>query len=49
MRPITAQLAGLSVALIEKAEVWGGTTALSGWGVWIPDNSYIHENGMEDS
>ncbi|MCK9542818.1 MAG: FAD-binding protein [Novosphingobium sp.] len=46
---ITARRAGLSVIVVEKEDVWGGTTALSGGGVWIPDNSYIRENGLEDS
>ena len=35
---ITAAHQGLSVLLIEKGSVWGGSSALSGGGLWIPNN-----------
>ncbi|WP_442580348.1 FAD-dependent oxidoreductase [Mesorhizobium sp. ASY16-5R] len=35
---LTARLAGLKVLLVEKAPVFGGTSALSGGGVWAPGN-----------
>lgn len=33
---LTAQQAGLDTVVIEKASVFGGTTALSGGGIWAP-------------
>ncbi len=36
---ITAAKAGLDVIIIEKSDVFGGTTALSGGVLWIPGNS----------
>lgn len=38
---IAAHDAGLSVLVVEKAEGFGGTTALSGGGIWIPDNPVL--------
>jgi 3-oxosteroid 1-dehydrogenase len=32
---------GLSVLAIEKSDVYGGTTAVSGGGIWIPCNDQI--------
>jgi 3-oxosteroid 1-dehydrogenase len=50
---LTAALAatgeGASVGLFEKTERVGGTTALSGGVVWLPDNRYAAEAGVEDS
>lgn len=50
---LTAALAAasrkLSVAIIEKAPVIGGTTAVSGGSVWAPANRYLREYGIEDS
>ena len=40
---------GLSVLVIEKSDVYGGTTAVSGGGVWIPCNSQIAALGGSDS
>ena len=37
---ITAAKAGLKVVVIEKAEVFGGTTAFSGGVLWVPGNSH---------
>ncbi|MDO9434559.1 FAD-dependent oxidoreductase [Hydrogenophaga sp.] len=46
---ITAKLHGLSVVLVEKAEVFGGTTALSGGGLWVPGNPVSERIGLTDS
>ncbi len=47
---ITAKLSGAQrVLLIEKCEKFGGTSALSGGGVWIPNNHYAKAAGADDS
>jgi succinate dehydrogenase/fumarate reductase flavoprotein subunit len=50
---LTAALAaaneGARVALLEKAELLGGTTALSGGTVWVPANRAAREAGIVDS
>lgn len=50
---LTAALAaadgGASVGLFEKADRVGGTTALSGGIVWLPDNALAAEAGVADS
>ncbi len=40
---------GLSVLLIEKDAVYGGTTAVSGGGIWIPCNDQMARLGCADS
>lgn len=46
---IAAAEAGLSVLLAEKREFLGGSTALSGGGIWVPNNSVLAEHGVPDS
>jgi 3-oxosteroid 1-dehydrogenase len=46
---LVAALEGASVVVLEKADVIGGTTAVSGGGLWIPNNRHMHEEGVEDS
>jgi 3-oxosteroid 1-dehydrogenase len=46
---IAAAKRGLSVVIIEKAKVWGGTTALSGGAMWIPCNHFMARDGEPDS
>lgn len=46
---LTATLAGASVAVLEKTDVVGGTTAVSGGVIWIPDNHHMSEEGCSDS
>lgn len=46
---IRAADAGLSVLMVEKAEVVGGTSATSGGGIWIPDNHDMGRAGLRDS
>jgi len=47
---LAAQAAGAGdVLVIEKQDVIGGTSAVSGGGVWIPNNRYARAAGVEDS
>ncbi|HQQ63020.1 MAG TPA: FAD-binding protein [Pseudomonadales bacterium] len=46
---ITAHDQGLETLLIEKADVFGGTSAMSGGVVWIPDNHLMKKTGIKDS
>jgi 3-oxosteroid 1-dehydrogenase len=50
---MTAALAaarhGLDVVLIEKADRFGGSTARSGGGVWVPGNDVLQAAGVEDT
>ena len=46
---ITAHEGGASVAVFEKADQVGGTTAWSGGQVWIPNNPHMAEVGVTDS
>ena len=39
---VVAAASGLKTLIIEKTDQFGGTTALSGGVVWIPDLSLIH-------
>ncbi|BBX62547.1 3-ketosteroid-delta-1-dehydrogenase [Mycobacterium saskatchewanense] len=45
---VAAAGSGSSVLVLEKAAGVGGTTALSGGAIWIPDNFALHEHGIED-
>ncbi|MGU7780735.1 FAD-dependent oxidoreductase [Burkholderia sp. PU8-34] len=40
---------GLSVVVIEKTGLYGGTSAVSGGGIWIPCNHHIAELGATDT
>lgn len=44
-----AKKGNLKVLLCEKAECFGGTTAYSGGGIWIPSNQRMKEFGFEDT
>ena len=46
---LTAAHAGLRTVLVEKAAHFGGSTARSGGGVWIPNNSVLRADGVVDS
>ncbi|TCO46740.1 3-oxosteroid 1-dehydrogenase [Actinocrispum wychmicini] len=46
---LTAAHNGLSALVIEKAPTYGGSTARSGGGVWIPNNSVILRQGVPDT
>ncbi|WP_324195805.1 FAD-dependent oxidoreductase, partial [Nocardia abscessus] len=38
---LTAAYRGLSVTLIEKSRLFGGSTARSGGGIWVPNNPVL--------
>ncbi|MCO6384429.1 FAD-dependent oxidoreductase [Oceanicola sp. 502str15] len=46
---ITARKHGLSVIVIEKEEVYGGTTAFSGGVLWIPGNRHGKASNPDDT
>jgi 3-oxosteroid 1-dehydrogenase len=46
---IAAARAGLRVLVIEKADYFGGSTARSGGGAWIPGNAVLERAGVKDS
>lgn len=46
---VTAAKNGASVAVFEKGDKVGGTSAWSGGQVWIPNNPHMAEHGIEDS
>jgi 3-oxosteroid 1-dehydrogenase len=45
----TAAATGLRTLVVEKSRFWGGTTAFSGGGVWIPANPLMTAAGEGDS
>jgi len=45
---LTAAAAGSSVVLVEKAARYGGSTALSGGGIWAPNNPTLLRRGLGD-
>jgi 3-oxosteroid 1-dehydrogenase len=45
----TAARAGRSVIVLEKSELLGGTSAVSGGMLWVVDNHYAREAGIRDS
>ncbi|GAA0956949.1 FAD-binding protein [Actinocorallia libanotica] len=45
---IAAHDAGLSALLVEKAAFFGGSTALSGGGIWMPNNPTLKAIGRGD-
>lgn len=49
MTALAAADHGLQVALLEKADLLGGTTALSSGVAWLPGNKYQAEHGVTDS
>lgn len=46
---LRAAHAGARVLIVEKAAVYGGTSATSGGGLWIPDNHLMAGCGVADS
>ena len=46
---LRAAHAGAEVLIVEKGEKYGGTSATSGGGLWIPCNHLMPDVGIEDS
>ncbi len=46
---LTAQAAGLSTVVLEKGKKYGGSTGISGGGIWIPNNPTLRAKGHNDS
>ncbi|MDQ1647640.1 MAG: 3-oxosteroid 1-dehydrogenase, partial [Cryptosporangiaceae bacterium] len=46
---LTAAHHGLSAVVLEKAQHFGGSTARSGGGLWVPCNEVLREAGVVDS
>jgi 3-oxosteroid 1-dehydrogenase len=46
---LTAALRGLRTVVLEKTEYYGGSTARSGGGVWIPGNAVLRRCGVTDT
>jgi 3-oxosteroid 1-dehydrogenase len=46
---LTAARLGLSALVIEKAPVFGGSTARSGGGIWAPNNAVLRAAGVADT
>lgn len=45
----TYEMGTRDVLVIEKSDLYGGTSSISGGGVWIPGNRYAKAAGAEDS
>ncbi len=46
---LTARLRGLTALVVEKTGVYGGSTALSGGAIWVPNNFHLDEAGLGDT
>lgn len=46
---ITANRNGLDVIVVESEKRWGGTTCISGGGLWLPNNPLMQRAGAQDS
>jgi 3-oxosteroid 1-dehydrogenase len=46
---LTAHDSGLSAVVIEKGGKYGGSTGISGGGIWIPNNPTLRARGHDDS
>ncbi|MEA5053653.1 MAG: FAD-dependent oxidoreductase [Propionicimonas sp.] len=46
---VSAADAGLKVLMLESTDRWGGSSALSGGGLWLPNNPLMQRDGAGDS
>jgi 3-oxosteroid 1-dehydrogenase len=46
---VTAATSGLDTLVVEKEDLIGGSTAMSGGVIWLPNNPLMVEDGVEDS
>jgi 3-oxosteroid 1-dehydrogenase len=46
---LCAQAQGLSAVVLEKSDKYGGTSAVSGGGIWVPCNDEMKAHGGSDS
>lgn len=46
---VTARLRGLSAVVLEKTELYGGSTALSGGAIWVPGAFHLDAAGLGDT
>lgn len=46
---LRASASGLSCRILEKSDLIGGTSAMSGCGTWIPANHHAARSGIKDS
>ncbi len=46
---ITASEQGGDVLVVEKSDMYGGTSATSGGGIWVPCNHLMKEHGQSDT
>ena len=46
---IAAADEGLTVLIVESSDQWGGSTAMSGGGAWLPTHPAMAKMGVEDS
>ena len=46
---LTASVAGARTLVVEKSTLVGGTTAMSGGGIWLPNNHLMAHHGLRDS
>jgi 3-oxosteroid 1-dehydrogenase len=46
---LTTARSGLNTVLVEKASVYGGSTARSGAGIWVPNNDVLLAAGVPDT
>ena len=49
MGAITAARRGLRTLVVEKGAYLGGSTAMSGGGMWLPNNRVLREAGVKDT
>lgn len=49
MAALSAANQGAAVLMLEKGSQWGGTSAKSGGGIWVPNSRNIAQAGVSDS